>query len=82
MEGDDVLSGKLVSLVSEQVTRRGGKLSTTVVISRESAKALCKILKPALKDMHKNMRKQRLRHWFMNVMFFFIYQQGLTAQTR
>ena len=82
IEGDDVLDGKLVHVAVEEVTRRGGKRSTTIAISHESAEALHSILKPALKSMRKSMRRRRLRNWFMNSVLSFIHQQSLMAQIR
>lgn len=48
----DVSEGKLVPVVLEEATRRGGKRLTTISISRESAEALCVVLRKALKDSH------------------------------
>lgn len=82
IEDDDVIGGKLVPIALEEVVRRGGKRSTTIAISHESAEALQVMLKPALKSMRKNIRARRIRHRFMNLILSYIHQQSLMTQTR
>ena len=60
IEQEDVANGQLKPVSLEEVKKRGGKRSTTISLSYESAEALNSVLKTALKDA----RRRRIWHDF------------------
>ena len=55
---NDVVDGKLITAVLEKATKHGGKRSTELCLTYESALALQKVLKPALKDEKRRQKAQ------------------------
>ena len=68
IEKGDVCEGKLISSVLEEVKHRGGKRTTSLDLTYESAEALHRVLKLALKDMRKRRSRDLLEKYLLFTM--------------
>jgi hypothetical protein len=69
IESSNVVDGKLARISFEEVKKRGGKRSTTLALSYESAEALYVTLGGALKDARKRHIWHQFSNWMMSVVF-------------